>query len=66
MPKAGMRTNRVYCSLLILALFKKPISVDGFGRSEGIYVYFFSFLGVPAAEAFLLGFVAHLLGNVLV
>lgn len=46
---------------IIMALSKLPVSLDGFGVREGLYAYFFSFLGVPAADAFRLGLVSHVL-----
>lgn len=49
---------------VILALSKIPISLDGFGVREGLYIYFFSFVGLSGSEAFVLGFLAHILGIV--
>jgi len=46
---------------LILALSRMPISVNGFGVSEGLFVYFFAFAGVREGDAFLLGLASHLL-----
>jgi len=47
---------------VIMALSKMPISLDGFGVREGLYVYFFSLVGVPTIEAFVLGLLAHIVG----
>lgn len=49
---------------LILALSRMPISLDGFGVREGLYVYFFSLVGVPTTEAFILGFLSHIIGTI--
>lgn len=49
---------------VIMALSKVPVSIDGFGVREGLYVFFFSFVGIPGSDAFLLGFVSHILGIV--
>lgn len=48
---------------LIVSISKLPISLDGFGIREGLYVYFLSFIGVPHSEAFLVGFLSHILGD---
>lgn len=47
---------------IIMIPARLPISLDGFGIRESLYVYFFTFVGVPAAEALRLGFIAHVLG----
>ena len=48
----------------ILVLSRMPISLDGFGVSEGLFIYFFSFVGLSGSEAFALGFVVHILAIV--
>jgi len=49
---------------MILALSRIPVSLDGFGVHEVLFVYFFSFLGVGGAEAFLLGLLSHIMAFV--
>ncbi len=46
---------------IVLVLVRLPISLDGFGLQEGTFVYFLALVGVPPAEAFLLGLASHLL-----
>ncbi|OGW17188.1 MAG: hypothetical protein A3G93_11790 [Nitrospinae bacterium RIFCSPLOWO2_12_FULL_45_22] len=45
----------------ILVLSRVPISLSGLGIQEGLFIYFFSFVGVTPANAFSLGLVANLL-----
>lgn len=47
---------------LIMIPSRLPISLDGFGVREGLFVYFFGLAGVPAGEALRLGFLSHVLG----
>jgi hypothetical protein len=49
---------------LIMGLSRIPISFDGYGVREGLYVYTLSQIGVPAGDALLVGFLAHVIGNV--
>jgi glycosyltransferase 2 family protein len=44
---------------IILVSSRMPLGFDGFGVREGLYVYFFSRVGVAGSEAFILGFVSH-------
>lgn len=48
---------------LIISFAKIPISLDGFGVREGLYVYCFALVGLPRGDAFLLGLVSHVIGN---
>ncbi len=60
----GMTVPLLYFFILmpiVLVLVRLPISMDGFGLQEGAFVYFLGLIGVPAAEAFLLGIASHLL-----
>jgi len=47
---------------IILALSRIPVGFDGFGVREGMYVYFFSSVGIASSEAFILGFASHVIG----
>jgi uncharacterized protein (TIRG00374 family) len=47
---------------VIVALSKIPVSIDGFGVREGLFVYFFALVGVPGSEAFVLGLLSHVVG----
>ena len=47
---------------IIMIPARMPISLDGFGVREGLYIYFFAFVGLPPADALRLGFVSHVLG----
>jgi uncharacterized protein (TIRG00374 family) len=49
---------------LVVTLSKIPVSVDGFGIREGLYVYLLGLVGVTPSEAFTLGLVSHVIGNV--
>ena len=49
---------------LIMGLSRIPISFDGFGIREGMYVYALGLAGIPAADALVVGFLSHLVGNV--
>ena len=46
---------------VIVALARIPLSIGGFGVTEGLFVYFFAFVGVSGSEAFILGLAAHVL-----
>jgi len=48
---------------LVMGLSRIPISFDGFGIREGMYVYSLGQAGVPAADALVVGFLSHLVGN---
>ena len=43
-----------------ILLARAPVSLSGFGMVEGLYVAFFSLVGVDATSAFLLGFLTNL------
>jgi hypothetical protein len=45
---------------IIFALSRIPISVNGFGVREGLYIFFFSYVGLSGSEAFVLGLLTHL------
>jgi hypothetical protein len=45
---------------IIFALSRIPISVNGFGVREGLYMLFFSYVGLSGSEAFVLGLLTHL------
>jgi hypothetical protein len=45
---------------IIFALSRVPISVNGFGVREGLYIFFFSYVGLSGSEAFVLGLLTHL------
>jgi uncharacterized protein (TIRG00374 family) len=47
---------------IILALSRIPVAIDGFGIREGLYVYFFSLIGMATSKAFILGFLSHVVG----
>lgn len=49
---------------VIIGISKLPVSIDGFGVREGLFVYFFFFVGVTGSSAFLLGFIAHIVAMV--
>ncbi len=46
---------------LELVLIRIPVSFDGFGIREGLFVYFLAMVGVDEATAFAVGFVNHIL-----
>jgi len=48
---------------VIMAIARAPISFDGYGVREGLYVYFFSLVGAPTAESFLIGLLGHIVGT---
>ncbi len=45
---------------IIFALSRVPISVNGFGVREGLYMFFFSYVGLSGSEAFVLGLLTHM------
>ena len=45
---------------LVTLLNRMPISFDGFGINEGLFVYFLALFGVPAEKGFLIGLINHL------
>ena len=48
---------------LIMTLTKIPISLDGYGVREGLYVYLFALVGVSNTDAFVIGLVSHVIAN---
>jgi hypothetical protein len=44
---------------LVLFLIRLPISFDGFGINEGLFVYFLSLVGIQAATGFSVGIINH-------
>lgn len=53
----GLNIDLIYFIIfipLILMIVRFPVTFEGFGLREGLFVYFFSFVGVPTADAFLL------------
>jgi uncharacterized protein (TIRG00374 family) len=46
---------------LILLLIRLPLSFAGFGINEGLYIYFFSFIGLPSSDAFFFGLAMNIL-----
>lgn len=49
---------------IILTIVRLPISFDGFGVREGLYVYFFGLVGVIASDAFLIGLLSSVLWRI--
>lgn len=45
---------------ILMTLIRLPISLNGFGITEGGFVYFLSLIGIPAAIGFSVGLVDHL------
>lgn len=45
---------------IIMIVIRLPISFDGFGVREGLYVYLFGLVGVSQPDAFLIGFITSL------
>jgi glycosyltransferase 2 family protein len=63
----GLPVSFFYLVLIIpLAQFfaRIPISLSGFGIQEGLFITFFSFVGISTTAAFALGFASNL-GNIL-
>lgn len=53
----GLEIDLIYFIIfipLILMIVRFPVTFEGFGLREGLFVYFFSFVGVPTADSFLL------------
>jgi glycosyltransferase 2 family protein len=48
---------------LIMTLTQFPISLDGYGVREGLYVYLFALVGVSNTDAFVIGLVSHVIAN---
>jgi hypothetical protein len=46
---------------LVTLLNRMPISFDGFGINEALFVYFLALFGVPPEQGFLIGLINHLL-----
>jgi len=49
---------------IIIAIVRLPISFDGFGVREALYVYLFGLVGVGASQAFLIGFVTSIISRI--
>lgn len=45
------------------AIERLPISYNGFGVREGLFIYLFGLVGIPQGEAFLLGFISRIVGK---
>ena len=53
----GLEIDLIYFVIfipLILMIVRLPVTFEGFGLREGMFVYFFSFIGVDTADSFLL------------
>ncbi|MEM8858224.1 MAG: lysylphosphatidylglycerol synthase transmembrane domain-containing protein [Chloroflexota bacterium] len=53
----GLNIDLIYFIIfipLILMIVRLPVTFEGFGLREGLFVYFFSFVGVETADSFLL------------
>lgn len=48
---------------LVVMVAKVPVSLDGFGVREGLYVHLLALVGVSSSGAFTLGLIAHIIGN---
>ena len=51
---------------VILLLGRLPISFDGVGIHEGLFVAFFTLVGISSADALLVGLVSHAIGIIVV
>lgn len=63
----GLDINFVYFIIfvpLIMMIIRLPISFDGYGVREALYIYFFGLVGVSNTDAFLLGFLLTVLWRV--
>lgn len=63
----GLSIDLIYFVLfipLILLIVRFPVTFEGFGLREGLFVYFFSFVGVPTADAFLLSILFSVLWQI--
>lgn len=62
----GRDVSFLHCAIfvpLIMTLTKFPISLDGYGVREGLYVYLFALVGVSNSDAFVIGLVSHVIAN---
>jgi glycosyltransferase 2 family protein len=62
----GRDVSFLYCLILvplIMTLTKLPLSLDGYGVREGLYVYLFALVGVANTDAFIIGLVSHVIAN---
>ncbi len=48
---------------LVMTLAKIPLSLDGYGIREGLYVYLFSLVGISHGDAFVIGLLSHVVAN---
>jgi glycosyltransferase 2 family protein len=48
---------------LVMTIAKVPMTLDGFGVREGMYVYLFSLVGISNGDAFVIGLVSHVVAN---
>ncbi len=48
---------------LVMTIAKVPMTLDGFGVREGMYVYLFSLVGIAKGDAFVIGLVSHVVAN---
>jgi len=46
---------------IVLLFTRLPVTIDGFGINEGLYVYFLAFAGVNESVAFTIGFLNHII-----
>jgi glycosyltransferase 2 family protein len=63
----GRDVSFLHCAVfvpLIMTLTKFPISLDGYGVREGLYVYLFALVGVSNSDAFVIGLVSHVIANI--
>lgn len=60
----GLNIDFVYFLIfvpLVMMIIRLPISFDGYGVREGLYIYFFGLVAVSQTDAFLLGFLSTIL-----
>ncbi len=60
----GLNISFVYFLIfvpLVMMIIRLPISFDGYGVREGLYIYFFGLVAVSQTDAFLLGFLSTIL-----
>lgn len=48
---------------LVMTIAKVPMTLDGFGVREGLYVYLFSLVGISGDDAFAIGLISHVVAN---
>lgn len=48
---------------IIMTFTKIPISLDGYGVREGLYVFLFSQVGISGSDAFIVGLLSHVAQN---